>query len=134
MKVLKSLDLEDFDEKYLGKKLYELTLKTPFYVAQTGAAVTNYYKFPFPHRLVRVEVKHCDATDADNTDAFTWSLSKQAAKSLFELLVSYSASAVTDFIETFGETYEFPSMLYQFITNTTNLHHVYLKMTIQLLE
>ena len=133
-KPIRSLDLKDFDERYLGKRLYELTLKSPFYVAQTGAAVTKTYKFPFAHRLVKVEVKHCDAADADNTDAFTWSWSRQTIGTLTLPLASYSASAASNFSEVFGESYEYPSMLYKFITNTTNLHHVYLKVTIQLLE
>ena len=133
-KPIRSLDLKDFDERYLGKRLYELTLKSPFYVAQTGGAVTNTYKIPFNHRLIKVEVKHCDASDADNTDAFTWSWSRQAVGALYSLLFSVSASTVTDFSEKFGEGYEYPNMLYRFITNTTNLHHVYLKLTIQLLE
>lgn len=131
-KPLRTLNLTDFDEKHLGKRLYELTLKTPYYVAQTGAAVTNNYKIPFPHRLVKIEVKHCNASDVDNTDAFTWSWSKQKVKALFEALVSYAASPSTDFTEVFGESYEYPNMVYRFITNTTVNHRIYLTLTIQL--
>lgn len=135
-KPIRSLDLKDFKEVYLGKRLYELTLNVNNlpYVPQTGAAVTKTYKFPFAHRLVKVEVKHCDASDADNTDAFTWSWSRQTIGTLTLPLASYSASVASNFSEVFGESYEYPSMLYEFITNTTNLHHVYLKVTIQLLE
>ena len=128
----RSLNLEDFDEEYLGKNLYKLTLKTPFYVAGTGAAVTKTYKFPFAHRLTKVEVKHCDASDVDSSAALTWSLSKQIAKSLFEKIISEDASTITDFIDVLGEGYEFSSMLYKFITNTTLNHRIYLIMTIQL--
>ena len=130
----KTLNLEDFDEIHLGKRVYELTLKTPYYVAQTGSAVTNTYKIPYHHRLVKVEVKHCDTNDADGTDAFTWSLSRQIVKSLFMKLIDYSGSTVTDFLHAFGEKYEFPNMTYKFITNTTATDRVYLKVTIQLLS
>jgi len=131
---VRSLNLDDFDDRYLGKRLFELTLKSPFYVAQTGSAVTKIYKIPYNHRLVKVEVKHTDGNDADSTDAFTWSFSRQIVKNLFEKLIDYSSSTDTDFIEWFGEGFEFPNMTYKFITNTTNGHRVYLKITIQLLE
>lgn len=131
---MKQPSLEDFDVVYLGKRIFELTLKTPFYVAQTGAAVTKIYKIPYSHRLVKAEVKHCDSSDADGTDAFTWSLARQIAKSLFSKLIDYSGSTKTDFSHKFGEGYEFPNMTYKFITNTTNTDRVYLKLTIQLLR
>lgn len=128
--VPRSLNLADFDEMYQGKRIYKLTLKSP--VTQTGAAVTNTYKIPFPHRLVRVDVKHCDSSDADCTDAFTWSLSHQQVKALFAKIIDESNSTVTDFMDTLGESYEFTGMLYKFITNTTATDLVYLTLTIQL--
>lgn len=126
--------LKDFDVEYLGKKLYKLTLKDPFYVLQTGSAVTKNYKLPFAHRLVRVEVKHTDSSDADNTAAFTWSFAVQKVKGIFEKIIDYASATKTDFIWKFGEGWEFPNGVYKFITNTTNTHRAYLTMVIQLLE
>lgn len=127
------LNLRDFIYKFLGKKLYELTLRGD-YVPQTGADVIKMLEVPFCHRLVRVEVKHTDGSDVDSTAAFTWSLSRRTTKNLYSKIVGYSASVVTDFVEAFGETYEYPNMEYKLVTNTTNGHRIYLKMTIQLLD
>ena len=130
--VPESLNLKDFDEEYQGKREYKLTLKSP--VTQTGAAVTKYYTIPIPHRLVRVDVKHCDSSDADCTDAFTWSLSHQlrSDKPLFSKIIDETLSAVIDFMDTLGESYEFSNMVYKFVTNTTATDLVYLVLTIQL--
>lgn len=125
---------DQFSQKYIGGKKYELTLKPPQYILQTGSAVTTNIYIQMPHRLIKVEVKHTDSSNADSTASLTWSLTRAIANNLLEKLINYVSSTVTDFIEKFGEGYEFPDMQYQLITNTTNTHRIYPKITIQLLE
>lgn len=132
-----SFPLEDFDLHHISGNLYELTLKDPFYVEQAAGAVTKQYKIPYKFRLLHVIVKHCDANDADNTAAFTWSLSTTLnPTALFFKLIDYVASVVTDFDEDefADKNYVFDNVIFKFITNTTNLHHVYLKLIVQILE
>lgn len=124
----------EFDQKYLGGRKYELTLKPPYYILQTGSEVITNIYIQMPHRLIKVEVKHANSSDADSTASLTWSLTRAIAKNLFEKLVSYTATATYDFLELFGEGYEFPDMQYQLKTNTTNTDRFYLKITVQLLE
>lgn len=125
---------DQFDQKYLGGKKYELTLKPPYYVLQTGSAVTTNLQIQTPHRLIRVEAHHTNSSDVNSTDALTWSLTRAIVKGLLEKLIDYTGSAVSDFLEKFGEGYEFPDMQYQLITNTTNTDRFYIKIIIQLLE
>jgi hypothetical protein len=126
----------DFD----GKRIYELCYydrtNERHYLPATGSAITSLFRIPMPHRLLSLKLKHTDNTDADNTNALTWSLKHYMSvpqKQLPLTLVSYSASAITDFLETFGEDFPFPDTTYQFIHNTTNTHRIYLTMQIQLL-
>lgn len=125
---------DEFDQKYLGGKKYELTLKPPFYVVQTGSAVITNFRIQMPHRLIRVEAKHTNSSNADSSNALTWSLTRAIANNLFQKLINYANVATIDFLEEFGEGYEFPDMEYQLITNTTSTDRFYLKITLQLLE
>jgi len=134
---IKSL-IDNVDVTYLGKNLYEIVLKQTGnrYINQTGSNVALTFKFPFAHRLVRVELKHTDSSDADSTDALTWSLKRAFPDGLWLSIIAFTGSTVTDFFETddLGEQAEFPNMEYQLNTNTTNTDRCRVIMTIQLLR
>jgi hypothetical protein len=131
IQIPEGIDAKDFDVQHIGKRIYELTLKTP--ITASGGAVNHDYVITEKHRLVRVEVKHTTSANVDSADAFTWALSKQI-KGLFQKLVSYTASVASDFIELFGEGYEFSSTTYRLTENTTNTDRIYLKLVVQLLD
>ena len=127
-----TLRIPKFSDVYLGKNLYELTPQLG-YVEAKGASTTEVYFIPMPHRVTKIELKHADNVDADSTVALDWNWKREIANGLFLTIVLYAASTVTDFIEEFGETYEYPALNYKFIHNTTNTHRLYLKITIQVL-
>lgn len=121
-----------FTTKYLGKKTYELQLTSR--IAATGVAVNHDYVFQFSHRLEKVEVKHKTAAEADGTDAFSWSLSRQLRGADFGKLHDVVGLISSYFLVTFDEHTKFPNMLYRFTENTTATDLIDLIITIQLLE
>jgi hypothetical protein len=128
-----TLALSNLNDEYLGKNIYELTLKVggQKYIGATGSDVITVFNIPFPHKLLKVEVKHTNSSNVDSTDALTWELVREMVSGLNVSMVSYTASVSSDFIETFGEEFVYPAKSYQFKQNTTNTDRVYVIFTIQ---
>lgn len=128
--------LEGFDVTPLGKNVYELRLRTSngLFIEQTGSNVATTADLKIPHRLCRIDLKHTNSSNADSTDALTWNAKRITPYGLVINLAAYSGSNGTDFVEEFGEGYEFNSTQYQINTNTTNTDRVIVIFTVQLLE
>lgn len=128
-----TLALTNLNDEYLGKNIYELTLKIngQKYIVATGSEVTTTFNIPFPHKLLKVEVKHTDKDNVNSTDALSWELIREMVSGVNISMVHYVSSTDSDFIETFGEEFVYPAKSYQFKQNTTNTDRVYVIFTIQ---
>lgn len=124
----------DFDCRYLGNDIYRLTLRgSTKYIGQTGAQLYTYLEFPFPHQLLKAELKHTDASDADSTDAFTYAISHRGVSNIFNSLRSGSGVTASDIMEVFGDEYIHSETVYLIETNTTNTDRIYITLYIRYL-
>lgn len=115
---------------HLGDGFFHIELQA---IACTGSDVTQYFMIPFKHKLHQFIVKHTDSSDADSTNALTYTLKYGLGRikpNLFLLLKSISASAVTDAIHLFTDFWRSQTR-YQLITNTTNTELLYVSLVIE---
>jgi len=102
-------------------------------IIQTGANIATAIIIPFPHRLLRMEVKHTRSTLADSSDALTWNIQKNCNNptNIGIKLREYITSTVIDFIELFGYEWIEDSSGYIINTNTTNTDRIYIRMVVE---
>lgn len=116
---------------HLGKGFFHVELAI---ITCTGANVTQYFTMPFKHKLHQFVVKHTDSSDADSTDALTYTLKYGLGRikpNLLLTLKSISASVVTDAIHLFTDFWRGQSR-YQLISNTTNTDLLYVSFIIEI--
>lgn len=116
---------------HLGKGFYQVELAL---ITCTGSNITQYFMVPFRHKLHQFIVKHTDSSDADGTDALTYTLKYgmgQVKPNLLVTLKSVVASAVTDAIHLYNDLWRGQSK-YQLITNTTNTDRLYVSLIIEI--
>ena len=117
--------------EHLGKGFYHIELPA---ITCTGGNVTQSFMIPFRHKLHQFIVKHTDSSDADSTDALTYSLKYglgQIKPNLFLTLKSISATAVVDAIHLFTDFWRSQTR-YQLITNTTNTDILYVSLIVEI--
>lgn len=132
---INTLKLGQFYDTYLGKNLYELSLRLPaMYIEQTGSNVVIDLSVPFPHRLQRIEIKHTDASNVDSVVPTALTVAHSKNSLLFFTIVKHSTLIATDLTEEFGEDYSYAESIYRFTTNTTNTHRIYVKFYVQKLS
>jgi len=126
----------NFDVKHIVGNIYLLTLRGETkYIGQTGAVVTTHLTLPHVHRLLKLELKHTDNVDADNTDALAYYFNHIGIGNLFYTLRGAAAATIADILETFeDDLYIHPNTVYQLVTNTTNTHRLYVMLYIESLE
>ena len=102
-------------------------------IAATGAAVTEELNIQFPFKLLAIILEHTAAAGTLSTDALTWSFNIAPRTGLTNNfpVVSYTASATSQFYEIFGDDYLLPSGNYRFIQNTTNTDLLNLMVLVQ---
>ena len=116
---------------HLGKGFFHVELAV---ITSTGANVTQYFTMPFKHKLHQFVVKHTDSSDADSTDALTYTLKYGLGRIKPNLLItlkSVSASVITDAIHLFTDFWRGQSR-YQLISNTTNTDLLYVSFIIEI--
>lgn len=120
-----------WDQEFIGKRQYVLRLKAKT-ITMTGSAVTRALTILEWHRIIKIEVKHTDSAKDDSTDALTWYLERKFFDCSSGIaLASYTSSTISDFIEAFGEKFEYPRAEYELSFNTTNTDLIYLEVYIQ---
>lgn len=115
----------------LGQNIYWIYPKVP--ITASGAAVTANLNLQFPFKLISIIVEHCVAAGTLGTDALTWSFNiapRAGLRNNFPI-VSHSLSAISQFLEVFGDDYVYPAGTYRFIQNTTNTDLIYVTFVIQ---
>ncbi len=131
------LNVKGFKVKYLGKRIYELTyydeVNSLYYIGMTGSAVNTFLTINENHRLIKVELKLTDSSNADSTTALTSDLYRAISEGLY-LNVWSSTGIEADRFKNFGEGYEYPDMTYKLSATGTNTDRLRVKFTIQLLE
>ena len=123
-----------------GSSGHVLITRTAEFVTIGGQAVTTELDIPYPHRITQIEVKHTDADGVDVTNVLMtqgifqrkkWS-TPAAASQWYDVFDYSAAGADKTRIATLG--YEYPAGKYHFISDTTEGHLLYYKVTIQLLS
>ena len=123
-----------------GSSGHVLISREAEFVTMNGQAVTTEMDIPYPHRITQIEVKHTDADGADVTNVLMtqgifqrkkWS-TPAAASQWYDVFDYSAAGADKTRIATLG--YEYPAGKYHFISDTTEGHLLYYKVTIQLLS
>jgi len=123
-----------------NKGHFILTLEAE-YSTMTGAAVSENFYIPYPHRMVHFEAKHTDADGLNNTTAlatavFTvdkrWKTTTAASKWFIEW--DFAGVVASDFVRSFGDTNERPISHYEITVNTTEDHLMYYEVIFQLLD
>ena len=91
--------VSSWNVKYLGNGVYEVYQT----LTCTGAGVDHDFAMNFPFELLAIYVQHVDATLALSTDALTWSFNRVKETEFPQPfpLVTYTASAVSNFLELF---------------------------------
>lgn len=116
---------------HLGKGFFHVELAV---ITCTGANVAQYFTMPFKHKLHQVIVKHTDSSDADSTDALTYTLKYGLGRikpNLLLTLKSVSASVISDAIHLFTDFWRGQSR-YQLTTNTTNTDRLYVSFIMEI--
>lgn len=123
----------DFEAINIGQLIHKLTLRGTKYI--TGATQTIRLDLPVAHRLMRLELKHTDNTDADSTDAFEYRWRRKGINDLYTTLRGDPAASANSVIEHFGVGYESEGREYILYLNpTTATDRIYPTLYIQLLD
>lgn len=127
------LEIEETDiwnQEYIGKRQYRLWLKDPY--TMTGSAVTRALTILEWHRIIKVEAKHVDASKDDNSDALTWYFGRKFFDCSSPMkMAEYTSTTIHDFVEPFGEKFEYPRAEYELSFNTTLNHLIRLEVYVQ---
>lgn len=119
---------KDIQLTTLGKSYYQLDFPQ---IKQTGSNVVTTIPILLPHILIGLYIKHVDADLADATTSLTFSGKFVLRENLNFALASFTSTAA-------DEAFLFPlsegvknKTNYQFNTNTTNGHFVYITMIVE---
>jgi len=126
------LDVPGWVGTYLGKRIWYLDPYPTRYMTMTASVVTLDAFVPIPHRLVRVEVKHVDASNADNSTSTAYIFSRIDPDSGTNTIMDANPALITsEHLAPFGEGWEYSSGVYRFSANTTATHRIYPSFYIQ---
>ncbi len=115
--------LGDFQVISLGSGVY---LLSPLEKYVTGATIEEYYRFPHPHRLLKISLKHTDNANADSTDSWSYQFRNLDINNLWNTLRAGSSLTVSDILETFDDSFRFGSTVYRlYATQTTATDRIY---------
>lgn len=96
----------------------------------TGSDVQTLFNIPFMHIFEKMELKHVDSSDADSTDALTYSVSHQQYPNLWLIFLAVVNSIKADIVDEFVN-YRHEQGQYLFITNSTNTDKLYIALYIK---
>jgi hypothetical protein len=116
--------------QYLGDHFFKIDMPS---IACTGADVITRFNIPYSFQLERIEMKHTDASDVDNTDALTYSLDKKMWNNLLFNYITETTSPSSDIIKEL-EDYFFEKGELVLTTNTTNNHKLFQTIFIKMME
>jgi len=114
----------------LGGGFYQLDFEP---ILQTGANVVSYFAVPFPHKLHAMYVKHVDANLADAATSLVFSGKYDFRNNLTFSLASFTSVAPDELFTFQSNEGARNAATYEFNTNTTNLHWVYISMIVEAL-
>jgi hypothetical protein len=111
----------------------------PFLLGQAQAAnLDTTLLIPYPHRIQHIQIKHCDASDAENATAFTWRFDrlkwKNEGVNVYFQLWGGAASTEIDEWFTGCTCVVFPQGEYRLRISGTENHHFYFEIVIQILS
>ena len=98
---------------------------TNSFIAMTCAAVTKYIDVPYLHRIIKLVVIHVTSAYVKSTDAMELKLELEAGRSIFskkfsDLLFHETDINVSEFIEMFGEEFEYEPRTWTLTLTSTN--------------
>lgn len=101
---------------HLGDGRYRLELP---YIECTGANVEQIINIPFMHQLLKMELKHTDSSNADASDALTYSLYQRYHANTWALITIITDSTASDMTDEYIDYYKLRGE-YRLLVNTTN--------------
>ena len=122
----------DWAVKEIGNGLYEIYAT----FTCTGSAVGHPLTVNFPFELLAIYLQHTVAAGTLSTDALTWIFNRVKATEFPQPfpLVSYTSSAVSNFLELFkGIEFTLPLGSYTFSENSTNTDLVYVRILVKVI-
>lgn len=122
--------ISDWNAIDLGDGLYEIYNT----FTCTGAAVAHALNINYKFELLAIYLQHVDATLALSTDALTWSFNRLKEFAQPFPIVTYTASAVSNFLELFGGLeFNMPSGPFTLSENSTNTDLVHVRLLVRVI-
>lgn len=113
------------------------TLKgTTKYLTMTGAEVTKLLQIPYPHRLVKMILRHTSSADVDSIDPLDIQIRRDTGKieinSVLKEILKTEADLVDSAITiTFGDGFEYEASTWTLGFNSTATDRVYIQIYLQ---
>lgn len=105
----------------LGNGMYKLDLP---HIQCTGSDIETRFKIPFMHELLKMELKHVDASKTDSVNALKYIVQRYTTQNVLLMLYQELVVVQPDIIDEYqGFIHE--ACQYLFTTNTTNTHNLY---------
>jgi len=141
MHILKPIDLvktrvsgQTWDVEHLGGNRYKLTPteNAGGFIIGTGAGDTYALQLLKNCNLVAIFATHTTSAKVEDATAFTWSFERSAGEKLGirSDFVTYTATTVARFIETFGGFFPMIPALYNVTLNLTATHRLYIEIIV----
>lgn len=112
----------------LGQGRYQMDLEV---ITCTGADISTRFNIPHMHELIKMSTKHIDSSEANSTDALTYSISKRHYPNLWMLLLNIEETTASDIIDEYiGYYMELGE--YLIISNSTNTDKLHINVTFKI--
>lgn len=129
---LELFQVSGWNPNWAGKNINELAYKDK-YISMDGTTIDTDLHIKFPFRLIKIELKHVDGSDDDNTSSLDYDIQRSKHGLFYTLAKDDAVAAVTMLLE-FGEKYEYPPTTIRISLKTTNTHRIYPTVSIQRMQ